>query len=157
MKIAVAGLGYVGLASAVLLAQKNEVCAFDVDTERVSKVNDRRSPIADVELEDFLVNKNLRLSATSDPEVAYVDASYVIVATPTNYDVDTHRSDTKAVEAVIADVLRINSKAVIVIKSTIPVGFVDSMRTQFATKQIIFSPEFLREGRVCIITYILRV
>ena len=147
MKIAVAGLGYVGLASAVLLAQKNEVCAFDVDTERVSKVNDRRSPIADVELEDFLVNKNLRLSATSDPEVAYVDASYVIVATPTNYDVDTHRSDTKAVEAVIADVLRINSKAVIVIKSTIPVGFVDSMRTQFATKQIIFSPEFLREGR----------
>ena len=147
MKIAVAGLGYVGLANAVLLAQKNEVYAVDVDAARVVTVNNRKSPIADVELEDFLANNDLNLNATLEPELAYAGADYVIVATPTNYDAVTHYFDTSSVEAVIADVTRINPKAVIVVKSTIPVGFVDQVRAKFNTEQVIFSPEFLREGR----------
>ena len=147
MKIAVAGLGYVGLANAVLLAQKNEVYAVDVDASRVAMVNARKSPIVDVELEEFLASHDLNLIATLESELAYAGADYVIVATPTNYDAVTHYFDTSSVEAVIADVTRINSEAVIVIKSTVPVGFVDTMRTKFETQKVIFSPEFLREGR----------
>ena len=147
MKIAVAGLGYVGLTNAVLLAQKNEVYAVDVDASRVAMVNARTSPIGDVELEEFLANNDLNLTATLEPELAYADADYVIVATPTDYDAGTHYFDTSSVVAVIADVTRMNPEAVIVIKSTIPVGFIDSMRAKFETQQVIFSPEFLREGR----------
>ena len=147
MKIAVVGLGYVGLANAVLLAQKNEVYAVDLDSVRVAMVNARKSPIVDVELERFFARPGLDLTATLEPELAYASAEYVIVATPTNYDAATHSFDTSSVEAVIADVTRINPKAVIVIKSTIPVGFVDYVRGQFATRQVIFSPEFLREGK----------
>lgn len=147
MKIAVAGLGYVGLANAVLLAQRNEVIAVDVDVARVAMVNDRTSPVQDAELKEFLVNHKLNLTATIYPERAYVGANYVIVATPTDYDVVTHSFDTSSVETVIADVIRINPEAVIVIKSTIPVGFVDAVRAKFETQKIIFSPEFLREGR----------
>ena len=147
MKIAVAGLGYVGLTNAVLLAQKNEVHAVDVDVARVAMVNDRVSPIVDVELEEFFASRDLNLTATLEPELAYANAEYVLVATPTDYDDVTHHFDTSSVEAVIADVTRINPEAVIVIKSTIPVGFVDAMRIKFETQQVIFSPEFLREGR----------
>ena len=147
MKIAVAGLGYVGLTNAVLLAQKNEVFAVDVDMSRVAIVNDRKSPVEDVELKEFLASHDLNLTATFEPELAYIGAEYVIVATPTNYDASNNHFDTSSVEAVIADVLRINPEAVIVIKSTIPVGFVDAMWAKFETKQIIFSPEFLRESR----------
>jgi UDPglucose 6-dehydrogenase len=147
LKIAVVGLGYVGLTNAVLLAQKNEVCAVDVDAERVAMVNDRKSPIVDMELEEFFASYNLNLTATLEPELAYASAEYVIIATPTDYDVVMHYFDTSSVEAVIADVTRINPEAVIVIKSTIPVGFVDSMSAKFDSQQIIFSPEFLREGR----------
>jgi len=129
------------------LAQKNEVYAIDVDASRVAMVNDRKSPIIDVELEEFLANHDINLTATLEPELAYATADYVIVATPTNYDAVTHYFDTSSVEAVIADVTRINPEAVIVIKSTIPVGFVDEMRVKFETQQVIFSPEFLREGR----------
>lgn len=147
MKIAVAGLGYVGLTNAVLLAQKNEVIAVDVDETRVAMVNDHKSPILDVELEEFLLSHDLNLTATVEPELAYSGAEYVIVATPTNYDAMTHYFDTSSVEAVIVDVTRINPDAIIVIRSTIPVGFVDAIRTKFVTQQVIFSPEFLREGR----------
>ena len=147
MKITVAGLGYVGLSNAVLLAQKNEVYALDVDSDRVTKVQDRVSPIVDAEIEDYLANHDLNLTAVHDPELAYADADYVIVATPTNYDSVAHHFDTSSVEAVIADVTRFNPKAVIIVKSTIPVGFVDLMRAKFDTQQVIFSPEFLREGR----------
>ena len=147
MKIAVAGLGYVGLANAVLLAQKNEVYAVDVDPERVDMVNNRKSPIIDAELEVFLATHDLNLTATLVPEMAYVGADYVIVATPTNYDAATNYFDTSSVDSVIADVTRVNPEAVIVIKSTIPLGFVDQVRARFGTEQVIFSPEFLREGR----------
>ena len=146
MKIAVAGLGYVGLANAVLLAQKNEVYAVDVDPERVDMVNNRRSPIKDAELEVFMARYDLNLTATLVPEVAYVGADYVIVATPTNYDATTNYFDTSSVDSVIAEVTRINPEAVIVIKSTIPLGFVNQVRAKFGTEQVIFSPEFLREG-----------
>jgi UDPglucose 6-dehydrogenase len=147
LKIAVTGLGYVGLSNAVLLAQKNEVYAVDVDAARVTMVNDRKSPISDVELEEFFASHDLNLTATLEPELAYAGADYVIVATPTDYDAVAHYFDTSSVEAVIADVTRINPEAVIVIKSTVPVGFVDAMRASFETQQVIFSPEFLREGR----------
>ena len=146
MKIAVAGLGYVGLANAVLLAQKNEVYAVDVDPERVDMVNNCKSPIVDAELEVFLASHDLNLTATLVPEMAYVGADYVIVATPTNYDAATNYFDTSSVDSVIADVTRVNPEAVIVIKSTIPLGFVDQVRAKFGTEQVIFSPEFLREG-----------
>ena len=147
MKIAVAGLGYVGLTNAVLLAQKNEVYAVDVDPKRVAMVNKRRSPISDPELEEFLSSNDLNLTATLAPEAAYMGADYVIVATPTNYDAATNSFDTSSVVSVIADVTRINPGAVIIIRSTIPVGFVNQVRAELGTKQVIFSPEFLREGR----------
>jgi UDPglucose 6-dehydrogenase len=147
LRIAVAGLGYVGLTNAVLLAQNNTVIALDIDAARVELVNARQSPIVDPELVDFLKNHTLDLCATVDAQSAYEQADYVVVATPTNYDPFTHFFDTSSVEAVIAQVIAINPSAVIVIKSTIPVGFVDQARAKFATDKIIFSPDFLRKGR----------
>ena len=147
MRIVVAGLGYVGLTNAVLLAQNNTVIAVDIDAARVELVNARQSPIADPELEEFLKNHELDLSATLDAQHAYSRADYVIVATPTNYDLRTDFFDTASVEAVIEQVIAFNPSAVIVIKSTIPVGFVEQARAKFATDNIIFSPEFLREDR----------
>lgn len=147
MKIAVFGLGYVGLSNAALLAQHNHVMAVDVNADRVVLLNDRKSPIVDAELEEFLATRELDLTATLDAQAALADADYVIVATPTNYDVDTNKFDTSSVEAVIAATIAANPHATIVIKSTIPVGFVDDVRARFKTDQVIFSPEFLREGR----------
>ena len=147
MKIAVVGLGYVGLSSAVLLAQKNTVYALDIDAERVAMINAGKSTIVDAQLEHVLGSPQLDLIATIDSKQAFAEADFVIIATPTNYDVVTLFFDTSSVEAVIADVRKINSEAVIVIKSTIPVGFVDAMRVKFQTQKILFSPEFLREGQ----------
>lgn len=146
-RIAVAGLGYVGLSNAVLLAQKNQVVAIDISPERVDAVNSGKSPIVDPEIEDFLSNGNLDLTATLDAEAAYRDADYVIVATPTNYDPDLNFFDTSSVEHVVKTVLALNSSATIVIKSTIPVGFTDDVNAKLNTNQVIFSPEFLREGQ----------
>ena len=147
MKIAVAGLGYVGLSNAALLAQNHQVVATDISQVRVDAVNARRSPIIDPELEDFLANKDLNLSATTDPEDAYSAADFVIVATPTNYDPETNYFDTSSVESVIGFVLRFNPRATIVVKSTVPVGFISDIRERFDTDRVLFSPEFLREGR----------
>ncbi|QSR16201.1 nucleotide sugar dehydrogenase [Novosphingobium sp. KA1] len=147
MKIAVFGLGYVGLSNAALLAQHNEVAAVDITAERVAMLNARQSPIVDAELETFLAERELNLTATLDPEIALAGADFVIVATPTNYDVDTNKFDTSSVEAVIRAAIAVNRDATIVIKSTIPVGFVDEARARYGTDQVIFSPEFLREGR----------
>jgi UDPglucose 6-dehydrogenase len=147
MKIAVFGLGYVGLSNAVLLAQHNEVAAVDITAERVELLNARKSPIVDAELEEFLATRPLNLTATLDPAEALAGADYVIVATPTNYDVDTNKFDTSSVEAVIRTAMQGNPEATIVIKSTIPVGFVEDVRRRLGTEQVIFSPEFLREGR----------
>jgi UDPglucose 6-dehydrogenase len=146
MKIAVFGLGYVGLSNAVLLAQHNEVAAVDIAPTRVEMLNARKSPIADSELEEFLANKPLDLMATLDAQQALAGANYVIVATPTNYDADTNKFDTSSVEAVIQTAIAANTEATIVVKSTIPVGFVNDVRARFGTDQVIFSPEFLREG-----------
>ncbi|MBO9407292.1 nucleotide sugar dehydrogenase [Shimia sp. R9_1] len=147
MKIAVAGLGYVGLSNAVLLAQSNEVVAVDVSEARVQMVKERKCPIVDAELEEFLTSRELSLTATTDAAAAYTDADFVIVATPTNYDPKTNYFDTSSVEAVINQVIAVNTSATIVIKSTIPVGYVTDIRAQLDTDQVIFSPEFLREGR----------
>lgn len=146
MKIAVAGAGYVGLSMAVLLAQHNQVVVLDVDLETVNCINARKSPIYDVEINGFFQNKNLNLTATLDKHFAFSNVQLAIIATPTDYDVDTQCFNTKSVETLISDVLSINPHALIVIKSTIPVGFVQRMREKFKTNQIIFSPEFLREG-----------
>ncbi|RUO45144.1 nucleotide sugar dehydrogenase [Idiomarina aquatica] len=147
MKIAVAGTGYVGLSNAVLLAQHNDVKAVDLMAEKVDLINQRKSPIVDAEISDFLANKALNLTATTDGDSAYKDADYVVVATPTDYDPETNYFNTRSVEAVIKQVLAVNKSAVIVIKSTIPVGYTASLREQFGTDNILFSPEFLREGK----------
>ncbi len=147
MKVAVAGMGYVGLSNAVLLAQHNEVIALDINEEKVKMVNNKKSPIKDPEIEEYLATKNLNLRATTDKYQAYKDAEFVIIATPTDYDPDKNYFDTNSVEAVISDVLNINPNAVIVIKSTIPVGYTKKVSEKFKTNNIIFSPEFLREGR----------
>jgi UDPglucose 6-dehydrogenase len=147
MKIAIFGLGYVGLSNAVLLAQHNEVVAVDIAAERVDMLNARNSPIVDAELTEFLATKPLNLTATMDAQEALTSADYVIVATPTNYDAATNKFDTSSVEDVILTAISANDKATIVIKSTVPVGFVSDVRTRFNTDQVIFSPEFLREGK----------
>ena len=145
--IAVAGIGYVGLSNAVLLAQHNTVRALDVSAARVEMLNARKCPIVDEMLEDYLATRTLDLTATTDPEEAFRGADFVIVATPTNYDAETNFFDTSSVERVIETVTRIAPEAVIVIKSTIPVGFVRSIRTRLRTDNVLFSPEFLREGK----------
>ncbi|MBU1280237.1 UDPglucose 6-dehydrogenase [Celeribacter baekdonensis] len=147
MKIAVAGIGYVGLSNAVLLAQNHDVVAVDISPSRVDMLNAHKSPIVDAELEEFLAHKSLKLRATTDGKAAYADADFVIVATPTNYDAKSNYFDTSSVEKVILQVLAVNETATIVVKSTIPVGFVSRIREEFDTDQVIFSPEFLREGR----------
>ncbi|MEV0891299.1 nucleotide sugar dehydrogenase [Promicromonospora sp. MEB111] len=147
MKIAVVGTGYVGLSNAVLLAQKHEVWALDVDPVKVAQVNDRISPIVDPELEEYLAGRELALTATLDKEQAYAEAGVVVIATPTNYDEVTNFFDTSSVETVIDDVLERVPDATIVIKSTIPVGFTERMRAEHPGAAIVFSPEFLREGR----------
>lgn len=147
MKIAVAGTGYVGLSIATLLAQHNEVVAVDIIPAKVELINNRKSPIQDKEIEEFLTTKDLNLIATLDAEQAYRDAQFVVIATPTNYDSQKNFFDTSAVEAAIELVMKYNSEAIIVIKSTIPVGYTESIREKTGSKNIIFSPEFLRESR----------
>lgn len=147
MKIAVAGTGYVGLSNAILLAQHNEVYAVDIIHEKVEMINNKKSPIVDKEIEDYLANKDLRLTATTDAEEAYKGADFVIISTPTNYDPDKNYFDTSSVEAVIELVIKYAPEAVMVIKSTVPVGYTEKIRKQYNSKNIIFSPEFLREGR----------
>ncbi len=147
MKIAVAGIGYVGLSNAILLAQHHEVTAVDVFQEKADMINNRKSPIIDKEIEDYLAEKKLNLTATTDGASAYKDAEYIIIATPTNYDPDKNYFDTSSIEAVIELVLKVNPKAVMVIKSTVPVGYTKSIREKYGVDQIIFSPEFLREGK----------
>lgn len=147
MKIAVAGTGYVGLSVSVLLSQFNQVTAVDIIQDKVDKINNRISPIADAEIEDYLKNKALDLVAATDAEAAYADAEFVIISTPTNYDPKLNYFDTSSVESVIETVLKVNPDAVMVIKSTIPVGYTQNIREKYNCKNIMFSPEFLREGR----------
>ncbi len=147
MKICVVGIGYVGLSLSVLLSQRYEVTALDTSEEKIKLINNKKSPIKDSELENYLKHKNLKLNATQNKDKAYLNAGYIIIATPTNYDVKTGSFDTSSVEQVISECIAINPGAFIVIKSTIPIGFTDKMRQKFQKKDIIFSPEFLRESK----------
>ncbi len=147
IKITVVGSGFVGMSLSVLLAQHNDIIVLDIDAERVDKINNKRSTVADTEIESFLAEKSLSLTATLDKQVAYEGASFVIVATPTNYDTDTNRFDTSSVDAVVEDALGLNQDALVVIKSTVPVGHTKSLQEKFETDRVVFSPEFLREGQ----------
>lgn len=147
IKITVVGSGYVGMSLSVLLAQHNDVVVLDIDAERINKINNKQSTVADNEIESFLANKSLSLSATKEKSTAYTNASFIVVATPTNYDPSKNFFDTSSVDSVVQDALNLNANALVVIKSTIPIGYTKLLQEQYKTNRIIFSPEFLREGQ----------